>query len=46
LDEHGARSAGGVEDAAVEGFDDFDDQLDDATTERAWARCPMGSVPG
>jgi hypothetical protein len=30
LDEHAARSASGVEDAAVEGFDDFDDELDDA----------------
>ena len=29
LDEHAARAAGGVVDAAVEGFDDLDDQLDD-----------------
>ncbi len=28
LDEHAARTAGGVEDAAAEGLDDLDDQLD------------------
>ena len=30
LHEHAAGAAGGVEDAAVEGFDDFGQQLDDA----------------
>jgi hypothetical protein len=30
LHEHAARTAGGVEDAAVEGFDDFGEQADDA----------------